>query len=93
MSFDQSIIIFLFAKTRVFSTLQRIAGFIRQQAQASFIRRVLAANAVMTEKTAREELAHALQVFQVSGGLLPYAPLRIALRSFNATCTLQSTSN
>ena len=51
---------------RIFRTLQRIAGFIRQQAQASFIRRVLAANSVMTEETAGEELAHALQVFQVS---------------------------
>ena len=92
MSFDQSIIIFLFTKTRVFSTLQRIAGFIRQQAQASFIRRVLAANAVMTEKTAREELAHALQVFQVSGRLVSYAPLTKIVCSFNATYTLQNTS-
>jgi len=77
----------MFAKTRISSTLQRIAGFIRQQAQASFIRRVLTANAVMTEKTAREELAHALQVFQVSGGLLPYVQLSITLCSFNAIYT------
>jgi len=54
---------------RVFSTLQRIGGFFQQQGQTSFIRRVLAANSVMTEKTAGEELAHALQVFQVSAGL------------------------
>ena len=77
----------MFAKTRISSTLQRIAGFVRQQAQASFIRRVLTANAVMTEKTAREELAHALQVFHVSGGLLPYAQLSITLCSFNVIYT------
>jgi len=41
----------------------------------------------MTEKTAREELAHALQVFQVSGGLLSYAQLTKIVCSFNAIYT------
>jgi len=80
---------FLFAKAfgRWRSTLERIAEFVQRQAQASFLRRVLTGNAVMTEKTAREELAQALQVFQVSStsaGLLLGEPLTANTCSSNA---------
>ena len=80
---------FLFAKA--FGRWRSTLEFVRQQAQASFLRRVLTGNAVMTEKTAREELAHALQLFQVGGtsaGLVLGETLTTDMCSSNAEYTL-----